>query len=41
MDRVIAKWTTYIAIALVVAYVWEHSRVLEAELRAMATDWWK
>jgi len=41
MDRVIAKWTTYIAIALAVAYLWDHSRLFEAEIRALAADWWK
>jgi hypothetical protein len=41
MDRVIAKWITYAAVALAIAYVWEHSRVFEAEIRAAATDWWK
>ena len=41
MDRIIAKWIWYVAIALAVAYLWMHFQSIQNECRTLLADWWQ
>jgi hypothetical protein len=42
MDRALAsKWLVYIAIGLVVVYLWKNYWWLSNACRVMASDWWR
>ncbi len=40
MDRFIYRFLTYLAIGLVVVYLWEHSEPIAGAIREGVNDWW-
>jgi hypothetical protein len=40
MDRFVYRLFSYLAIALVIVYLWEHSGPIEGVIRARVGDWW-
>jgi hypothetical protein len=40
VDRFLSKFLAYLAIGLVVLYLWEHSGPIEGVIRARVGDWW-
>jgi hypothetical protein len=40
MDRFIYRLLTYLAIVLVVVYVWQHSESIVIAIRHGVNDWW-
>ena len=41
MDRTISKWIGYLAIALIVAYLYVHFNSIAGVIRARVGDWWR
>ena len=40
IDRFVYRFLTYVAISLVVVYLWQHSVPIEGVIRARVGDWW-
>ena len=40
IDRFVYKFLTYLAISIVVVYLWQHSVPIEGVIRARVGDWW-
>ena len=41
MDRTISKWIGYLAIALVVAYLYVHLDSIAGGVRGFVNNWWR
>jgi hypothetical protein len=40
MDRFVYRLLSYLAIGLVLVYLWQHSGPIEGVIRARVGDWW-